>query len=152
MNQRNKIIQDDITKMPSGLIVHQVNCKGVMGAGVALSIASRWPIVRTMYLQAHKAGELKLGNVIIVPINNKLAVANVCGQENYGKDGKQYTDYAALHDGLSIVAKTGQKYERVYIPYMMGCGLAGGDWSIVSNMIFSKIPEAIIVQYTGEWR
>jgi len=43
---------------------------------------------------------------------------------------------------------SGQKYswEKVYVPYLMGCGLAGGDWGIYSEIIEFYIPDAIIVR------
>ena len=34
-----------------------------------------------------------------------------------------------------------------YIPYKMGCSLAGGDWNIVSRLIKDYIPSAIIFKH-----
>lgn len=38
-----KVINGDITEVTNGYIIHQVNDKGVMGAGVALAIRNKFP-------------------------------------------------------------------------------------------------------------
>ena len=69
------------------------------------------------------------------PEENKF-VANIFGQYKYGADRK-YTDYKALEKGIKWVHDISQLYSlsSVAIPYKIGCGLAGGDWSIVINII-----------------
>jgi len=34
----------------------------------------------------------------------------------------------------------------VYIPYKIGCDLAGGDWNIIEKIIEEDFPDAIIVR------
>ena len=143
----NRIIPGDITNFRTGLIIHQVNCRGAMGAGVALSIARKWPITKKIYADAFRAGELHLGSVIIAPITKWLKVAHLCGQEDYGRQNIRYTNYAAIHDGLAVI--NDMPFDDIYIPYNMGCGLAGGEWDTVSNIIFSKCPRATIVKFGG---
>lgn len=40
-----KFVNGDITKSSTGIIAHQVNCRGLMGAGVAKSIKAAFPNV-----------------------------------------------------------------------------------------------------------
>ena len=48
-------IQKDITTERHGLIIHGVNCQGVMGSGVALAIRNKWPVVYDEY-KKHRQG------------------------------------------------------------------------------------------------
>jgi O-acetyl-ADP-ribose deacetylase (regulator of RNase III) len=142
-----KFIDGDITEVKRGIICHQVNCQGVMGAGLALQIRRKFPEVYDAYLEAHIQGRLQLGNVIYVNVTPSLTVANICGQNRYGK-GKCHTDYEALKKAFKdINLRKFHSRIDVYIPYMLGCGLAGGDWKVVGNMINDFIPDATIVRF-----
>lgn len=156
----------DITAIKQGIILHQVNCKGVMGCGVALAIRNKWPKVYDRYReQYHKA---KLGMIQIVHIKvsedfqssdhhtnseaiseDNLFVVNLFAQDRYGRD-KRYTDYDALEsclEKISIWQFKNHPNLPVYIPYKMGCGNAGGNWDIVYAIIQNTILDARIVYY-----
>lgn len=143
------IIEGDILDVKKGIICHQVNCKGVMGAGLAKSIRDKYPDVYRGYKLAYKNGKLKLGKVIVSKISDDLVIANLCSQDGYGRDKhKRYTDYVALVDCLirvrDLQRTTGLP---VYIPYGMSCGLAGGDWDKVSILIEDLIPDSTVIKY-----
>lgn len=144
-----QIINGDIFSVQFGIICHQVNCMGKMGAGIALEIRRRWPRVFEDYMHVYNLGQLQLGRVIITHIkNNELIVASLAGQHNYGRYKRQ-TDYPALERCLKTVLQTQnarQTYLPVYIPYGMSCTLAGGSWDVVSKIINDTIPHAIIVR------
>ena len=136
----------DILDVKAGIICQQVNCMGKMGAGLALAIRNKWPVVYQDYMKAYKNGQLTPGYVILSAIDhhNRLYVASLCGQLHYGRD-KQYTIYSAVEECLSKIATFNKENLSVYIPYGMGCGLAGGSWSTVSDMISRILPNAIVV-------
>ena len=46
---RVEIKYDDLLSSKERIIVHQVNCRGVMGAGIAKQIKEKWPDVYTSY-------------------------------------------------------------------------------------------------------
>ena len=137
-----KTITGNILDVTEGIICHQVNCQGKMGAGIALQIRRKWPQVYIDYLNAHHKGLLFLCNVTTTQVGPNLYVANLCGQDRYGRD-KRYTDYPALASCLSLVASMNRP---TYIPYNMGCVNAGGDWKIVADMIDHYLPDAIVVR------
>ena len=153
-----KTIEGDLLAVPDGMICQQVNCKGVMGAGLAKAIRAKWPAVYTQYHQAYEQGRLILGEVIWVPvISDKqqiLWVANICGQYNYGHKGL-YTTYPALQAGFRHVAanlyawrkETGKEDLQAYVPWRIGCNLAGGDWDIVQHILEEILPDAVIVKH-----
>ena len=43
------VVSGNLLEIEEGIICHQVNCQGVMGAGVAKAIASRYPQVLSAY-------------------------------------------------------------------------------------------------------
>lgn len=129
-------IDGDITKIETGIITHQVNCKGVMGSGVAKSIRDKYPQIFKEYKKLCDAkGSDLLGSVDFVEINDSLVVANVFGQDNFGY-GEKFTDEDALKQGLETVAE----YSRVtgldvYVPQGIGCVRAGGNWNKIQKKI-----------------
>jgi len=144
-----QIINGDIFSVQFGIVCHQVNCMGKMGAGLALEMRERWPQVLKDYMHVYKLGQLTLGRIILTHIkNNELMVASLAGQFKYGKYARQ-TDYPAVKMCLKAVLQAQrmrQPYLPIYIPYGMGCGLAGGSWNVVSKIINDTIPHAIIVR------
>jgi O-acetyl-ADP-ribose deacetylase (regulator of RNase III) len=149
-----EFINGNITDITFGFVCHQVNCQGVMGAGVALAIRKKWPVVYNEYIIAHTKYQLWLGNTIFVNVTPTLCVANLCGQDRYGRTGV-YTNYEALHRAIHYVSETRtaavEKVSMqipVYFPNGMGCRLAGGDWNVVIQIIGKYIPDAKIINYT----
>lgn len=140
-----QLIRGDITEVKRGIVCHQVNCQGVMGAGVALQIRNKFPKAYTDYKTAHRNGLLILGNCIFSLVGEDLIIANLCGQNRYGRD-KQYTDYSALRKSLlQVRSMQDQTKLPVFIPGMMGCSLGGGDWPTVKKLIELIVPDANIV-------
>jgi O-acetyl-ADP-ribose deacetylase (regulator of RNase III) len=131
------IIDADILKAPENIIVHQVNCQGVMGAGLAFQIRNKYPIVYKNYKSVVKsASPLSdlLGQVIFESVGEKKIVASMFAQEYFGP-GFQ-TDYTYLEKCLLTVMGFAIKNNyTIAIPHKLGCGLAGGDWQKVYNII-----------------
>ena len=144
-------IEGNLLDIEEGVICHQVNCQGVMGGGIALQIKNKWPSVYRVYKNFCTDYPVKdlLGYSATVysGIDGDYShrVANIFGQEFYGTEKRQ-TNYGAVAHAFDMLS--GQKYswEKVYVPYLMGCGLAGGDWGIYSEIIEFYIPDAIIVR------
>lgn len=132
-----KIIDGNLLEADVDIICHQVNCQGVMGVGLAKQIRDKYPEVYAEYKQKcfkHKPEEL-LETTQFIECHDGKIVANLFGQLNYGR-GKQYTDYYALSRSLKIlVDKAKDEYKSIGIPYKLGCGLAGGDWRTVYQII-----------------
>lgn len=109
-----------------------------MGAGLAMQICIQWPVVYRCYLEfCHGNDGNKLGTYQEVLVEPKLYVVNLFGQNGYSR-GERQTNYAALAAALfSFFRDCAQKYQDVTIrlPYGLGCGLAGGDWDTVLDII-----------------
>lgn len=143
-----KQIEDNMLDITDGIICHQVNCQGVMGAGIALQIKKRFPEVFKQYRKNYNNGNLTLGTNLYVFIDNALVVANLAGQNRYGSNN-MHTDYTSLQqclDDLKLFRNMYMAGQPIYFPYKMSCGMGGGDWNIVSNMIELVFPDAIVVK------
>ena len=143
-------IKGNILAVKQGFICHQINCQGVMGSGLAKDIKTLWPKVLGDYMGAYRKGQLTLGQVIFTTIKiGHLYIASMCGQDHSGASGR-HTDYPALGQCLQTVEawyKTvGESKLPVYIPYEVGCGLEGGQWSVVKTIIKRELPKAIIIK------
>ena len=63
----------------------------------------------------------------------QLYVANLFGQSSFGRDKRQ-TNYAAL--GTALFRAMKEHPDATFrVPYGLGCGLAGGNWVTVLNLI-----------------
>ena len=122
------------------VIAHQVNCRGVMGSGVAKQIRNKWPIVFEKYRQKYEVwNESLIGECQLVQVNDNQHVANLFGQNDYGNDGKQYTSYDAIYDALTSLAvqMMDNGMESVAFPFKMSSDRGGADWEVILAMIES---------------
>lgn len=128
----------------AGIIVHGVNCQGVMGSGVAKAIKAHYPVVYEEYVR--EVSKLKfnnldpLGKIHVVYQPNHIVI-NAFTQRNYGKDGKQYVDYDAVRSCFRQIAQVA-KIEDYHVNYpKIGAGLGGGDWKIIYNIILEELKD-----------
>lgn len=142
------IIKGDITTAASGLILHQVNCRGVMSSGVALAIRNKWPSVFEEYQRyCRQAADTRrlLGRVLFVPVSPHTTVANLFAQDGYGRDGLKYTRYDALDDCMGHVKDHAEQHGIGHIHFpALGCGTGGGHWPVVREIIEHQLPDPII--------
>ena len=65
-----------------------------------------------------------------------------------GFDGKRKTSVTSGEMTGVVLDKVARLTEgttlRVGLPFGIGCGLAGGDWSVVSRMIEEHLPQAVL--------
>lgn len=149
-----KIIYGNIFDGDTAVIAHQVNCQGVMGSGVAKQVRERFPEVYEDYkslCETVPAREL-LGLAQGVATKDRLSgnhktIINLFAQEEFGYDGKCYTDYIALSGSLCTLREMFPDSD-VAFPYLMGCHRGGGDWEKVSKMIDDIFGDnAVIYKY-----
>lgn len=134
-----KIIDGNLFDSKANIICHQTNTHGIMGSGVAAEVKKRYPKVFNSYREDFENGLLKLGYVNFTTAKQNQVIANMCGQDKFGYDGKQYTNYNALQKCLNrVLAFAINEYDikpTIAFPYLMSCYRGGGDWNIVYKMI-----------------
>lgn len=133
-------IKGNLLDAQEKVIAHQVNCRGVMGGGIAKSIKKKYPIVYEKYLERYKEEkgreEMLAGTIDIIYANENRTVINLYGQDSYGRNGR-YTNYAYLSSAfLKMFERLRLNgIEAVAVPYKIGCGLGGGDWTIIESLL-----------------
>lgn len=135
-----------------GIICHQVNTQGAIG-GLNRAICGKFRGNAVM-LQGIQFGtvrtlELTFGDELVT-------VANIASQRYPGRADQAAGDsYAQRRQALSdCLIKLGLELEpnqRLYVPYCIGCGMAGDNWPEVAAML-DQLPVAIVamVPYWAE--
>lgn len=134
-----KIIDRDIVLANEQIIAHQVNCKGVMGSGVAKAIRVAYPEAYDEYKKLCDSSDnstdlLSCVQYVAIPRVKKI-IANLFAQNEYGKD-KRYTDYESLELCFRALARKSRM--PIAMPYGIGCGRGGGDWD---NIVYPMIQD-----------
>ena len=138
-------VGDLLQNVKSGVVMHCVNSRGVMGSGFAKQLKQLYPKAFASYKEAIDAGA-GLGHVDYCLIDN-LYIVNCFAQKNYGYDGKRYVNYIALakcldqlfSDIRELNTKIKTQRYAVHFP-TIGAGLAGGDWTIIEQLINDADP------------
>ena len=132
------INNSNLLDVREGIICHQVNCIGVMGGGLALQVRKKWPKAFSEYSKEcaifKENPKRLLGHVQDVLLEDKLVVANCYGQVLPGNG--VMTSYEAWDIILDKLKDLSNYFNLdLHFPWMVGCGLAGGDWSIMRKKI-----------------
>lgn len=130
-----KTLDGDLLNINEGIIIHQVNCLGLMGSGVALGLSQKYPKIKSEYLKKCKGKlpEELLGQYQFVNVSDKLSIVNSFTQLNAGFGQKQTDEDKLIHNIQEICQENHD--QDVYIPHLIGCGLAGGNWDRVLDGI-----------------
>ena len=121
------------------VIVHGCNCQNTMGAGIAKSIKEQFPAAYDADLATDKGLRDKLGtcsSAMIECDGRDLTVVNAYTQFNWRGRGSK-ADYDAIR---CVFAKIKSDFcgKRIGYP-MIGAGLAGGDWEVISQIIAEEL-------------
>lgn len=151
-----KIIDGDLFDTNAKFICHQVNCQGRMGSGVAKQIRAKYPKAYSLYMHrcAHNRKEMLpthmlLGVAQFVPNDDGITIVNMYSQDKYGYDGHLYTDYDSFRKCLHQIRNVVPPGEPIAMPYKIGCGLGGGDWNTILQIIEDELHNHTIVEL---WR
>lgn len=108
-----------------------------MGSGVAKEVRAHYPGAFETYRAEYEKSGLQVGKVVwfIASPEPKLAIANAITQQFYGRDGRQYVDYAGLERCFMEVARVARLHGLpVHYP-RVGAQLGGGDWQVIQPLI-----------------
>ena len=146
-----KFVKGDIITGDYPIFCHQVNCKGVMGAGLAKQIRDKYPEVYETYRMYCRDGVGILGSCNYIPTVDRRICISMFAQDGYGTD-KRYTDYDAFQVCLNHIVFFMNFHPKnkpsIAFPYGIGCSLAGGDWDIILGMLkefAEKIPQDVYI-------
>lgn len=142
--------RSDVFKSQAGIIAHGCNCRGVMGSGVAAIVRRKYPDAYERYIAEYQQYGLELGDVQLVAIDDEGTqfIANCMTQDNFGTDRRQ-VDYEAVYNSFERLKELAYQHDisDIAMP-QIGCGLAGGDWSIVEAMLHTIFPKGTGIRVT----
>jgi O-acetyl-ADP-ribose deacetylase (regulator of RNase III) len=131
---KQQVKKGSLLDVDNGIIVHGCNSLGVMGAGVALQIARKWPEVLTFYQEClDVCSGNPLGRVYFYNVAPNLIVANAITQNTVGQSLN--VDYKAIEHCFRLVVQNAEELNLPIHYPMIGAGLGGGDWTVIENII-----------------
>lgn len=141
-----KIVKGDVLVHKTDkklLIPHIVNDEGKLGAGLAAALAHKWPVVRHNYLDWFNNYDLKqpakLGRNQYVPVEPGIVVVNMVAQSDCGGyRGLPPIRYQSLEEclmRLEFILSNRVTNELEIATGMIGTGLAGGKFPIISEIV-----------------
>lgn len=127
------------------IIPHCCNNLGKMGAGVALSLLNKWPLVWNTYkkMEAESTSGLKnrLGEINWVQVENDIVVVNMIAQDGLinkatnPRPVKYWALLKCMQEALKYAGNLCAGYKFVFHCPQFGSKLAGGDWHVIETLI-----------------
>ncbi len=131
----------DVLNSGEEVVVHGCNCFNTMGSGVARQVKEQFPQAYNADQQTLRGDETKLGNFTygrkLRVDGSETIVVNAYTQYRYTFIDVD-VDYRALETAFVNICERFPN-EVIAMP-KIGCGLAGGDWEVVSK-ILEKVSE-----------
>jgi O-acetyl-ADP-ribose deacetylase (regulator of RNase III) len=128
----------DVLEIPVGAVFHCCNCFNTMGAGVALSVKSKYPEAFGADSRTVCGDKGKLGKFSSAKTKDEKMIYNLYGQYHYGSFARnsRQLNYEAFYQSIELAQKDTIQLgiKKVAIPYKIGCSLAGGEWKIVRSI------------------
>ena len=126
------------------ILIHICNTINAWGAGFVVPLARKWPITKRSYHEWYQENlSLTLGTIQAVQVEKDIVVINMIGQEGIGgtKDNPPIR-YEAVRECLQKVRGIALEHNAsVHAPYLMGAGLAGGDWNTIERIIIEELSD-----------
>lgn len=143
----NEFIKGDLLvafeELKFDAIAHGCNCYCKMGSGIAKPIKQKYPAAYKADCETKEGDRTKLGTYS--KADTKFGtVINAYTQYNFWDPGRN-ADYDAIKSVFEKI-NIDFKDKTIGIP-LIGCGLAGGDWNVVSKLINDATPDVNIVVY-----
>ncbi len=130
-----KYITGNLLAAPTQALVNTVNTVGVMGKGIALQFKERFKENFKTYERACKAGEVKIGKMLVVrenTIEGEKIIINFPTKTEWFKKSQ----YSYIEEGLKDLVRVIKEYKisSIAIP-PLGCGNGGLKWEKVKEMM-----------------
>lgn len=127
------------------VICHGANCKSVMGGGIAPKMAAAFGCnefpMELLGTDINKLGCIDYKPFYMLEGDTQFTVVNAYTQFDYGTY-KINLDYEAL---TLCLRKMNSEFEGMHIGLpQIGCGLAGGDWNRVKEIIQRELKDCIV--------
>lgn len=137
MNWELKYIKGDLIEDAENydVIAHGCNCFHSFGAGIAKTIRLKYPEAHVVDKNTRYGDRDKMGTISVCELPN-VTIVNAYTQFKYTSI-KLDVEYDAVRECMKKI-KERFSGKKIGLP-LIGCGLAGGDWDIVSKIIEEEL-------------
>ena len=145
-----ELTKGNLLEADAEALVNTVNCVGVMGKGIALQFKWAKPDNFTFYEKACKAGQMRVGHVLIFETGSLLNpkyIINFPTKRHWKGNSKMEDIDAGLVDLIEQVQRL--NIRSIAIP-PLGAGLGGLNWLDVKTRIeaaFAGLPDVRVLLY-----
>ena len=143
------IVSGDLVDMAKNgefdAIFHGCNCFHTMGGGIARQIKREFPQAYEADLNTLHADPNKIGTASVTQTPSGLQIVNCYTQYKYGTTQKHFIESAlqVILDKTVLILNEFKPTTRLHYGFpLIGCGLAGGDPVIVTEML-TKFAERV---------
>ncbi|MET7037213.1 macro domain-containing protein [Elizabethkingia miricola] len=150
-------LKGDATKpdmVGNKIIAHICNDIGGWGKGFVVAISKRWKEPELSYREWYKSGEnFKLGEIRLVQATSDIWIANMIGQHkiNQNPNGIPPIRYEAVEICLEKLAEEALNLNAVVCMPRIGCGLAGGKWEKIEQIIIRTLIHRTVDVYVYDF-
>jgi len=128
------LLKKNILEAKQKYIAHQCNCLTTTGKGLSKEIFKKYPFANIYCQRKYRTP----GNIIICSSDSdKKIIINILGQNFPGKSKFESDSVEKrlkwFEKCLDEIGNLG--IDEIAMPYKIGCGLAGGDWSKYLKLI-----------------
>lgn len=125
----------DLLESNCDVLVNTVNCKGVMGAGIAAQFKQQYPLMFKEYEKECKYGNYQPGVVQACFLYTPIII-NFPTKDHWKDNSKIEWIKKGLDSmaGMLAMIKGSYPIQNIAIP-PLGCGLGGLDWNEVKPLI-----------------
>lgn len=126
-----RYVTGDIFTSDAQVLVNPVNCRGIMGAGLALAFKQKYPQMFAVYTQACQSGELRVGHLMLYRASQPW-ILNFPTKDHWRAPSK----LAYIEDGLRFFAANYQQMGIQSIAFpKLGSGLGNLSWQEVGPLM-----------------
>ncbi len=122
------------------VIIHICDNINKWGKGFVLALSKKWTEPKDVYQKMNQ----ELGTISFCIVEENICIINMIAQKGiYKQNGIPPIRYDALKACLQSVSNMLHNYiakTSIHMP-RIGCGLAGGKWDIVENLIMECLVE-----------
>ena len=119
--------------------INPVNCKGVMGAGLALEFKYKYPINFEAYKVVCKSGALKPGGIYYT-VQDHTVIINFATKDHWKDPSRIEWIEAGCNRLKDYLKENPHKIKNIAIP-KLGCGLGGLNWNDVRYILLTSFED-----------
>lgn len=146
---KGDVLKAALLKNEKVVIPHICNNMGGWGAGFVVAISNIWSGPEKSYREwSRDPDSFRLGNLELVQVTPDIRICNMIAQDGFvTRYRKRAVDYKALETCLKKISDHVSKDNIIMMP-RIGCGLGGGNWKEIEEIINKTLNEFQIEVYS----